>query len=182
MAARRLGRVMRIPGGGAAAPGVVGQLLAGLELAEQMNEPPDAIVSPLGSGGTAAGLALAMAALGWPTRVVAVRVAPRIIANRWRVTRLARAADRLLARYDVPLTAHLSPLTLLILNALGRGYGYPTSAGESARALAAEHGLVLDSTYSAKAFAVLPECARRGFRRVVFWHTFARPSVPESAA
>src|SRR6266853_403048 len=180
--ARRLGRVIRLPGGGASAPGVVGQLLAGLALAEQMTEPPQAIVTPLGSGGTAAGLALAMETLGWSTRIVAVRVAPRIVANRWRVARLARAARRLLARYDTPLPALGSPLPVVIIDGLGRGYGYPTSAGESARSLAAEHGLVLDSTYGAKAFAVLPECARRGFRRVVFWHTFARPSVPESAA
>lgn len=181
-AARRRGRVKPVPGGGASAPGVVGQLLAGLELADQMSEPPDAIVTPLGSGGTAAGLALAMATLGWPTRVVAVRVAPRILANSWRVRRLARAAERLLAHYDIPLTADFSPPTLVIVDALGRGYGYPTSAGESARALAAEHGLMLDPTYGGKAFATLAECAPRGFRRVVFWHTFARPSVPESAA
>ena len=180
LAARRLGRVVRVPGGGASAPGVVGQLLAGLELAEQMNEPPEAIVTPLGSGGTAAGLALAMATLGWPTRVVAVRVAPRIVANRRRIASLAHATQRLLDRYDIPLTAHLSPLT--ILHGLGRGYGHPTAAGESARQRAAEHGLVLDSTYGGKAFAALPECARRGFRRVVFWHTFARPSIPEPAA
>ncbi len=181
-AARRLGRVVRIPGGGASAPGVVGQLLAGLELAEQMNEAPDAIVTPLGSGGTAAGLALAMATLGWPTRLVAVRVAPRIVANRRRVARLARAARRLLARYDTALPPSRFPLPVLVVHALGRGYGYPTSAGEAARQLASEYGLVLDSTYGAKAFAELPECARRGFRRVVFWHTFARTSMPEPAA
>jgi 1-aminocyclopropane-1-carboxylate deaminase/D-cysteine desulfhydrase-like pyridoxal-dependent ACC family enzyme len=123
-----------------------------------------------------------MATLGWPTRVVAVRVAPRIVANRWRIAWLARAAERMLLRYDAPLPAPRSPLPVVINDALGAGYGHPTSAGESARTLAAEHGLVLDSTYGAKAFAALPECARRGFRRVVFWHTFARPSVPESAA
>src|SRR2546425_5665845 len=45
---------------------VVGHLLAGLELAAQTRplEPPDAIVLPLGTGGTAAGVALALAALG----------------------------------------------------------------------------------------------------------------------
>ena len=180
LAARRLGPVLRIPGGGASALGVVGQLLAGLELGAQLGEPPDAIVTPLGSGGTAAGLALAMAALGWPTRVVAVRVAPWIVANRWRIGSLARAARHLLARYDIPLTAHVSPLT--VLDGLGAGYGHPTPAGEAARRLAAEHGLTLDSTYGAKAFAALPQCAERGFRRVVFWHTFARPSIAEPAA
>src|SRR6266550_4255099 len=79
-AAGRWGRRRWIPGGGAAPVAVVGHLLAGLELADQLPAPPDAIVVPLGSGGTTAGLVLAMAALGWPTAVAAVRVAPAVIA------------------------------------------------------------------------------------------------------
>ncbi len=67
-----------IPGGGAHPRAVVGHLLAGLELVSQVAAPPDAIVLPLGTGGTAAGLALAVAALGWPTHVIGVRVAPRL--------------------------------------------------------------------------------------------------------
>ncbi len=181
-AARRLGPVTWIPGGGASAAGVVGQVLAGLELAGQIETPPDAIVTPLGSGGTAAGLALATMALGWPTRIVAVRVAPVIVANRWRIARLAAAARRLLARHGTPLPASRSPLAVLVVDALGPGYGHPTPAGEAACRLAAEHGLALDSTYGGKAFAVLPDCARRGFRRVIFWHTFARPNASEPAA
>lgn len=181
-AARRLGPVTWIPGGGASAAGVVGQLLAGLELAGQVDAPPDAIVTPLGSGGTAAGLALAVATLGWPTHVVAVRVAPAIVANRWRIVWLGAAARRLLARRGIPLPASRSPLPVSVVDALGPGYGHPTPAGEAARRLAADHGITLDSTYGGKAFAVVPDCVRHGFRRVVFWHTFARPSAPEPAA
>src|SRR5256886_15911520 len=44
-----------IPGGGAHPRAVVGHLLAGLELASQLASPPDAIVLPLGTGGTAPG-------------------------------------------------------------------------------------------------------------------------------
>jgi len=62
-----------------------------------------------------------------------------------------------------------------VVNAIGDGYGYPSAAGEAARALAAAHGLALDSTYGAKAFAVLAGLGPRGFRRIVFWHTFALP-------
>jgi len=161
-----------IPGGGAHPRAVVGQFLAGLELATQMAEPPDAIVLPLGTGGTAAGLVLAVAALRWPTRVVGVRVAPAFVANRWRAMRLARAARRLLARHGVPLPAPRSPE---IVNGLGRGYGWPTAPGERARRLAAAHGLTLDPTYGAKAFAFLVEPATCNVQRVVFWHTFAVP-------
>ena len=171
--ANRLGRPCWIPGGGAAPAAVVGHLLAGLELADQLPSPPDAIVLPLGSCGTAAGLVLAMAVLDWPTKVVAARVAPRIIANGWRVTTLARGAARLLAHRGVPIP-YPSPLIPVVIDALGSGYGHPTPAGEAAQEMAARRGVVLDPTYGAKAFAAL--CALpAGFRRVVFWHTFAAP-------
>lgn len=172
--AQGLGSPRWIPGGGADPRGVVGHFLAGLELALELADPPDAIVVPLGSGGTAAGLSLAMRALGWATRVVAVRVAPIIVANRWRVTGLARGAARLLARVDASLQDS-NPVPVMVIDGIGAGYGHPSVPGGVARALAAAHGLILEPTYGAKAFAALPVLATRGFRRVVFWHTFALP-------
>ena len=174
-AARRMGPVRWIPPGGAHPRAVVGHLLAGLELESQLPDLPDAIVTPLGTGGTAAGLGLAVAALSWPTRIVGVRVAPRLIANRWRTTRLARRAALLLARHGIRLPLPASRFPLAVVEGLGVGYGHPTPLGEAARRLAAPHGLVLDPTYGAKAFAAVPELARCGFRRIVFWHTFALP-------
>jgi D-cysteine desulfhydrase len=115
-----------------------------------------------------------MRALGWSTRVVAVRVAPVVVANRWRVTALARAAARLLAQLEVALPGAES-LSVMLLDGIGAGYGHASPAGEVARALAATHGLILEPTYGAKAFAALPALASRGFGRVVFWHTFAWP-------
>lgn len=166
--ARRLGAPRWIPGGGAHPRAVVGHLLATLELAAQLDGPPDTIVVPLGTGGTAAGIALGAAWLGWPTRVLAVRVAPRLVANRWRIKRLARRAAQLV---DVP-----SPqLRIQVVDGLGAGYGHPSPAGERARVLAAEHGLTLDPTYGAKAFAVLLQLATGNVQRAVFWHTFAWP-------
>lgn len=176
--ARRLGPRRWIPGGGAHPAAVIGHLLAGLELADQIPQPPDAIVAPLGSTGTVAGLSLAMALLDWPTRVVGVRVAPRIVANAWRAMWLARGARRLLASVHVAVPAPRDPV---VLDGLGAGYGHPTAAGERERAEALAHGLVLDSTYTAKAFAALAQVAGRGFRRVVFWHTFALPPASEPA-
>ncbi|HKW39697.1 MAG TPA: pyridoxal-phosphate dependent enzyme [Gemmatimonadales bacterium] len=164
-----------IPGGGAHPRAVVGHLLAGLELALHAAVPPDAIVVPLGTGGTAAGLLLALGTLGWGTRLVAVRVAPAIVANRWRTLRLARAARRLLARAGVALPAPAAPD---VVEGLGRGYGWPTADGEAAARLAGKHGLVLDPTYGAKTFAVLLRRGTWNVQRVVFWHTFA---VPETA-
>src|SRR5207244_1051030 len=77
-----------------------------------------------------AGLLLGIAGLGWPTRVIGVRVAPTLVANRWRATRLARRARRLLARVGVPPPAPRSPD---IVNGLGRGYGPPTVEGGGRR-------------------------------------------------
>jgi 1-aminocyclopropane-1-carboxylate deaminase/D-cysteine desulfhydrase-like pyridoxal-dependent ACC family enzyme len=170
--AGRIGRRRWIPGGGAHPRAVLGHVLAALELAPALDRPPDAVVVPLGTGGTAAGIVLGLAALRWPTRVIAVRVAPAIVANGWRVARLASGARRLLATRGVPLPAPRLPV---IVNGLGAGYGHPTSAGESARVLAARHGLVLDSTYGAKAFAVIAKRETGTVQRLVFWHTFAAP-------
>jgi len=175
--AGRLGPRRWVPGGGAHPRAVVGHLLAALELAHQLPGPPDAIVAPLGTGGTLAGLLLGVAQLGWPTRVIGVRVAPVLVANRWRTLRLAWGARRLLARLAVPLPAPRSPV---VVDGLGRGYGHPSPAGEAAGRCAVEHGLVLDPTYGAKAFAFLMGRGTCNVHRVIFWHTFGVPSpVPE---
>ena len=66
-------------------------------------------------------------------------------------------------------------LRVQVVNGLGAGYGHPSPAGERARLIAAEHGLRLDPTYGAKAFAVLLQLATGNVQRMVFWHTFAWP-------
>src|SRR2546430_1368627 len=144
--------------------------------------PRAATVPPLGPGGPAAGLALAVTALGWPTRVVGVRVAPRIVANRWRTTWLAYAARRLLARHDIRLPRPASRFPLVVVDGLGEGYGHPTAEGKAAERLASEHGLIPDPTYRAKAFAFLLQRAPYDVQRVVFWHTFAVPVPPPERA
>jgi len=175
MGARGMGSPRWIPGGGAHPRAVVGHVLATLELAAQLDGPPDAIVVPLGTGGTAAGIALGIAWLGWSTRVIAVRVAPRLVANRWRTLRLARRAAHLLEAQDRQFRIPHSAFRIAVVDGLGQGYGHPTPAGERARALAAEHGLRLDPTYGAKAFAALMQLATGNRQRAVFWHTFAWP-------
>jgi 1-aminocyclopropane-1-carboxylate deaminase/D-cysteine desulfhydrase-like pyridoxal-dependent ACC family enzyme len=169
--ARRLGggAPRWLPGGGAHPRAVVGHLLATLELSAQI-APPDAIVVPLGTGGTAAGIVLGVAYLGWPTRVVAVRVAPRFVANRWRTNRLAWRAAQLLEPLNPQFRMPRSAFRIELVDGLGAGYGEPSPAGERARLVAAGHGLRLDPTYGAKAFAAIP-----AKQRVVFWNTFAWP-------
>ena len=175
-AAHHLGRGTPrwIPGGGAEPRAVLGHFLATLELSAQLDVPPDSVVVPLGTGGTAAGIALGIAWLGWSTRVIAVRVAPRIVANRWRTLRLARKAAAAIRHAGLEFSVPRSAIRVEVVDGMGNGYGHPTAEGEMARALAAEHGVRLDPTYGAKAFGYL----QRGdinVQRVVFWHTFAWP-------
>ena len=164
-----------ISGGGADPRAVIGHLLATIELATQLDASPDAIITPLGTGGTAAGIALGVAWLGWSARVVAVRVAPWLVANRWRTLRLARQAASLMRQSGLEFSVPRSSLRVEVVDGMGRGYGYPTEQGERARALAAEHGVRLDPTYGAKAFSTLLRRADVNLQRVVFWHTFAWP-------
>jgi D-cysteine desulfhydrase len=160
-----------IPGGAAEPRAVIGHFLAALELGTQLDSPPDSIVVPLGTGGTAAGIALGMAWLDWRTEVVAVRVAPRIVANRWRTLYLAYQASAILRRAGLALNEQRSKIRIRIVDAMGRGYGHPTAEGERARTLAAEYGLQLDPTYGAKAFSFCLQPTGNVERRV-FWHTF----------
>src|SRR6266540_3237097 len=148
-AARQLGRGTPhwIPGGGADPHAVIGHFLATLELGSQLDAPPDTIVVPLGTGGTAAGIALGVAWLGWSTEVVAVRVAPRIVANRWRTVRLARKTVGRIRQAGIEFAVPRSAIRVRVVNAMGRGYGHPTQEGERATVLAAEHGPQLDATY-----------------------------------
>src|SRR5712691_1904721 len=175
-AARRLGSgpPRWIPGGGADPRAVIGHLRATLELGTQLDATPDTIVVPLGTGGTAAGIALGVAWLGWSTDVVAVRVAPRIVANRWRTLRLARKTAALIRRTGIEFNVRRSAIRVRVVDAMGKGYGHPTREGERARALAAEYAVRLDPTYGAKAFGFLQR-ADVNVQRVVFWHTFAWP-------
>ena len=174
--AHRLGRGTPhwIPGGGADPRAVLGHLLATLELATQLDTAPDAIVVPLGTGGTAAGIALGIAWLGWSTRVVAVRVAPWLVANRWRTLWLARKAVALIRQAGLEFRVPPSSIRVAIFDAMGRGYGHPTETGERARALAEGFGVRLDPTYGAKALSVMMSPTYHA-PRTVFWNTFAWP-------
>jgi D-cysteine desulfhydrase len=160
--------------GGAEPHGVLGSVNAGLEFCRQVAAgampPPDAVVVPLGSGGTAAGLLLGFWLGGMDTEVCAVGVTDPWFANRQRVLWLARRTGRLLRRLGCELRPGAARLRVLGGH-LGAGYGHPTVTGEAARAVFAEAGLTVDSTYGAKACAALRSLAA-SFPHLCFWHTF----------
>jgi D-cysteine desulfhydrase len=180
------GREYYVPIGGSSPLGILGNVNAGLELAAQIEAgvlpAPAQVVVPLGSGGTAAGLALGLGIGGVPTTVVAARVAPRGVANALRVRMLIDRTRRLIrraGRVGMPLPA--VPVAV-DHSVYGGAYGRPLAVGASAAALfqraAARAGLApitLDPTYGAKAAAVALAWATGGERRsgdVLLWVTF----------
>jgi 1-aminocyclopropane-1-carboxylate deaminase/D-cysteine desulfhydrase-like pyridoxal-dependent ACC family enzyme len=176
----RLSRPVRyIPPGGSVPVGVLGSVNGALELAEQVERgelpPPVGVVVPLGSGGTAAGLALGFALAGLDTVVIGARVAPRVVSHRRRVLRLAGAAARLIERLTGRPVARPHPSRVAVAHEVyGGAYGRPLATGEHAAAMlvARRGGLSLDATYSAKAYTAALEVARRSRGPTLFWLTF----------
>jgi len=167
-----------IPLGGSTALGTLGHVNAALELAEQIerNElpPVERLVVPLGSGGTAAGLALGLAIAGLDTVVIGARVGPRIGANRWRVLRLAEETRRLITRYTGRAPPRVSRNRVAVSHDLyGGAYARPHPTAEHAAVmLDTLTGWRLDATYSAKAFGVALDIAGEKSLSTLFWMTF----------
>jgi len=173
---RRLRGAHWIPAGGSTPLGILGHVNAGLELVEQLDagqvEEPTYVVVPLGTGGTAAGLALAFAIARKKIAVVGVRVVPRIIGRAARVHSLADRTARFierLARAPVPRVQSRS--IVVVQDRYGGAYGRETDAGRAAAdRLRGASAIALDATYSAKAFSTALDLASR--EPTVFWLTF----------
>ena len=171
-------RVRWIPLGGSTPLGILGHVNAGLELAGQVARgempAPAKVVVPLGSGGTAAGIALGLQLAGLDAVVVGARVGPRIGVNRRRVLALARATARFVTRATGDVIPDLAPERIEVAHDVyGGAYGRPLAAGVRAAAmLKRSRGLVLDDTYGAKALAAALSVARGTREPVLFWMTF----------
>ena len=168
-----------IPAGGSVPLGALGHVDAALALADQLTREgaamPDTIVLPLGSGGTTAGLLVGLALAGARTRVIGVRVVPRLVANHRHVLRLARRTRALLEALSGEALPALDRSRLDIEHgAYGGAYGRETTdARHAADLLQRAGGPLLEGTYSAKAFAVALARARNSpDERVLFWLTF----------
>jgi 1-aminocyclopropane-1-carboxylate deaminase/D-cysteine desulfhydrase-like pyridoxal-dependent ACC family enzyme len=182
-------RVFVIGPGGSDAAGVLGYVEAGLEIGRQLldlpGREPDAIYVPLGSGGTAAGLAVGLAAAGVMAEIVAVRVTPRHLIHKALLSTLSRGlVQRLREHTDrFPGAGEAAMRNLLIEDGfLGEGYGIATGAGREAGRVAAEtEGLTLDGSYTGKTMAALLAAARgaRKGQRLLYLHTLSSaPMAP----
>jgi len=171
-------RVHWIPMGGSSPLGTLGHVNAGLELACQIRDgllpEPRQVVVPLGTGGTAAGLALGFAIAGLRVTVVAARIGPRIGANETRVRSLARSTAAFMHRLGATRIPRLAGDAVKVVHDVyGGAYGRALPAGtEAAHRLEGWRGLALDATYSAKAFAAAIALHRRSEVPTLFWLTF----------
>lgn len=174
-------RVAVVPMGGTSPLGTVGFVNAAFELAEQVAvgvlPEPDVLYVALGSMGTAAGLAICVAAAGLATRVVPVRVTPDVVASEAVFAQLVRGTVALLraADADFPDVADAVATLPIRHDAFGEDYALFTPAGCEAIEIAARGGVKLEGTYTGKAFSALIADGRAGLlggKRVLFWNTY----------
>ncbi len=157
-----------LPAGGSSPVGALGYVEAALEIATQVEAgelpEPAHVVTAVGSGGTAAGLALGLRIAGLGSTVTGVVVNDSLRLDRATLTKLAVRSGKLLAARGAPgAEAGAGDLRLESLaDWLGPGYGYATPESERARSAAAGAGLRLDPVYTAKSMAATLELARSG--------------------
>ncbi|MCP9212302.1 1-aminocyclopropane-1-carboxylate deaminase/D-cysteine desulfhydrase [Streptomyces sp. NEAU-Y11] len=158
-----------LPAGGSTPVGTLGPVEVALELADQIAAgalpEPSHLVTAVGSGGTAAGLALGLRLAGLRTRVVGVVVNDTLRLDMPAVTGLARGTAHLLRSRGAGLPpTSIGPEQLtLVRHWLGPGYGHPTPEALRARRLAADTAsLLLEPVYTAKAMAALTSLAADG--------------------
>jgi D-cysteine desulfhydrase family pyridoxal phosphate-dependent enzyme len=177
---RRAGRRPYVIGvGGSGLVGGVGQVLAGLEVAEQAGHRgvmPSAVVLPSATGGTQAGLLVGLEMAGLRARVVGVTVAAPAAELRPALELLARDLGSLAGCAVDPGRIELDD------GERGDGYGIATkSAAEATRLLARSEGILVDPIYTAKALAGLIRGVREGSLSgtIVFWHAGGTPGLFE---
>lgn len=167
------GSVELAPTGGSDPVTTLAHVNGALELAGQVERGecprPDSVFVPLGTCGTAAGLALGFALAGLEVTLHAVKITVGTSANLRRLEGLATQAAWLL---DAP-----PRLCRVVLEKdFYGGYGAPTAEGRAAQEFF--QPLDLDTSYSAKAAACL--LARRsGYKSPLLWLTYGiRPEPP----
>jgi 1-aminocyclopropane-1-carboxylate deaminase/D-cysteine desulfhydrase-like pyridoxal-dependent ACC family enzyme len=179
--ARAAGRRPFVIGVGGTGPiGAAGQVLAGLELADQLAEAGvggSTVVLPSATGGTQAGVLTGVSLAGAPIHDVAgMAVAGSAADLRPTVLGLLDGLVELIGM-RVP-----DERVVLEDDQLGAGYGRRTAAAdEAAGLLARTEGILVDPIYTAKALAGLVARVRHGRLSgpVVFWHAGGTPGIFE---
>ncbi len=170
-----------VPLGGSNAIGSLGLVDAATEIAHAVHAgempEPDLLVVALGSGGTAAGLAVGLEREGLKTRVVGVTISKpeRLVA-----TLARRMIDKLADRLELSASQKAGADARLTVDArwVGGGYALPTPEGLQAIAQARAWGLELEPTYTGKAFAcALAVANAHPSMHILFLHTLSSASL-----
>ena len=179
LAAGDRGEPYVIPVGGSSPLGNVAFVNAAFELERDVERgllpEPDVVYLAMGTMGSAAGLALGLAALGKKTRVVAVRASSPGTSSAARLRAMIVATRDHLRALD-PAFPAIDPEQCAITIAggqLGAGYGRATRRGLESIDLARDlAGLALEPTYTAKALAALiADAGSLSDQVVLFWNT-----------
>ena len=181
-AERAAGRRPFVIGVGGTGPiGAAGQVLAGLELADQLQATgPGAatVIIPSATGGTQAGILAGLTLAAPPTRpVLGIAVATPGVELRPVIESILDGLEPLVG------SRVASAAVVLEDDQLGAGYGHRTTAADEAAALLARtEGILVDPIYTAKALAGLIARVRDGRLGgpVVFWHAGGTPGLFES--
>lgn len=170
-----------IPMGGTSFLGVLGYVLAAFELVEQIESGllpcPKRVYCALGSAGTSAGLILGFRLAGYSEiEVFPVSVVPQPFCGPAYVSFYANQCNRFLRQLDasVPYLEISSKEMSVIEDQVGSGYGHFTSSGlEAQRRIEESEGILLEGTYTAKAFAGLlaTEKVNPAKGPILFWNT-----------
>jgi 1-aminocyclopropane-1-carboxylate deaminase/D-cysteine desulfhydrase-like pyridoxal-dependent ACC family enzyme len=171
-----------VPGGGSSALGALGFVAAAFELRAQIAAgelpEPSRIYLPLGTTGTAAGLALGLRLAGIESTLVAVRVTHSNFGNQARMMRLIRETSALLHHTDSAITQVAAEECRVQIrhDFYGGEYARYTDASlDAVRRAYADDGIRLEGTYTGKAMAAMladleSDAGHAG--PVLFWNTY----------
>jgi len=179
-----------IPLGGTCWLGAVGFVNAGLELAAQVAagriNKPERIYIACGTTGSAAGLALGIAAAGLDSIVHAIQVADNPFASERKMRKLMDKTRYILNRMSPDFCAPDYASRIVWRDEfLAGGYARVDDATTTAVALAKDQlGLSLETTYTGKAMAALQHdlaAADYDGERCMFWNTYNAQPLPVTA-
>jgi D-cysteine desulfhydrase family pyridoxal phosphate-dependent enzyme len=166
-----------IPLGGSNGLGAAAYAEAFLELLyqfESLQETLDAIIVPISSGGTLAGLLLGAGLSGWRGRIIGISAGDKAERAIQRVRKSQVASAAILGA-----SSEIIDQTPMVIDDrfVGMGYGIPTpECVHAIEFLARREGLLLDPVYTGKAMAGLLTLIgenhfKTDVRNLLFWHT-----------
>jgi D-cysteine desulfhydrase len=176
-----------IPFGGSNEIGAIGYVQAAFELADQIKmgliEEPDDIYVTFGSGGTAIGLLLGLDVAGLNSHLYMILEEPANITRvENKIERLFYGTNNYLHEKDpaFPLRELDHSRYTIVSDCAGEGYGVATPEGiEAEQTLLLTENILLDQTYTAKAFSAVIRDLEQGKcfdKTILFWNTFCSDS------